>query len=136
MLPNKPITLLAISSPAPVLESADASESVPPKRNIVFKSIDCKACFSVITPVTISAKAPIAPVTHNLIPILSSNIIPSNVRIRITKDVHCFHFGTLLKSLDSSKPESAVGLVSGNSLCPNTAKNAIPAINIGKPTLA
>ena len=70
---------MAIISPAPDLESADANESVPPNKNIVFKSIDFNACFSDITPVTINAKAPIHPVMQSFIPILSSNIIPSNV---------------------------------------------------------
>ena len=90
--PKSPITLLAIISPAPDLESADANESVPPNKNIVFKSIDFNACFSDITPVTINAKAPIHPVMQSFIPILSSNIIPSNVRISIISDNHCFHF--------------------------------------------
>ena len=42
----------------------------------------------------------------------------------------------MLKSLLSSKPESADGFVFGKSLCPNTAKKIIPTINIGIPTFA
>ena len=38
--PSAPITLLAISSPAPVSCSAAARESVPPKRKIVLRSMD------------------------------------------------------------------------------------------------
>ena len=67
--PSIPITLSAISSPAPVASSADARESVPPNKKIVFKSMERSASFSLITPVTISASAPTHPMTHNLIPI-------------------------------------------------------------------
>ena len=38
--PSRPITVEAIISPAPVLFSAAARERVPPKRKIVFRSMD------------------------------------------------------------------------------------------------
>ena len=60
-LPSAPITVLAISSPAPVCSSAEARERVPPKRKIVFRSMDFRASFSEITPVRISSRAPIPP---------------------------------------------------------------------------
>ena len=100
--PKTPITFLAISSPAPVVCNADASESVPPKRKIVFKSMDFNAFFSLMTPVKISANAPIHPVIQSLIPICSSNIMPRSVNTKIIKDNACFHFGTLEKSFCSS----------------------------------
>ena len=59
--PNTPMTAFAMSSPAPVVCSADARESVPPKRKMVFKSMDLRAFFSLMTPVKISASAPIHP---------------------------------------------------------------------------
>ena len=67
--PRTPITAFAISSPAPVVCNADARESVPPKRKIVFRSMDFSAFFSLITPVKINASAPIHPVIQSLIPI-------------------------------------------------------------------
>ena len=44
--PSIAITFPAIISPAPVSPRADASESVPPNRKIVFRSMDFKASFS------------------------------------------------------------------------------------------
>ena len=110
--PNVPITLSAISSPAPVTSSAFARESVPPNRKIVFKSMDFKAFFSEMTPVRINKIAPTQPVIQSFTPICSSKIIPIRVAIRITSDNTFFHFGTLLKSCDSSKIESSASVVS------------------------
>ena len=106
--PSAPITLLAISSPAPVSCSAAARESVPPKRKIVLRSMDLSASFSEITPVRIRSSAPIPPEIHNLMPILSSKIIASSVRIRMIRDNHCFHAGTLLKSFSVSNAPSSL----------------------------
>ena len=106
--PSAPITLLAISSPAPVSCSAAARESVPPKRKIVLRSMDLSASFSEITPVRIRSSAPIPPEIHNLMPILSSKIIASSVRIRMIRDNHCFHTGTLLKSFSVSNAPSSL----------------------------
>ena len=120
--PSIPITFSAISSPAPVCSNAAAKESVPPKRKIVFKSIDASASFSLITPVTIKANAPIHPMTQSLIPSCSSNIIPTKVSSRITKERYCFHFGTWLKSFDSSKIPSSLPSLFGRNLYPINAK--------------
>lgn len=119
--PSIAITFSAIRSPAPVSPSAAAKESVPPNRKIVFKSIDFKASFSEITPVKINTKAPIQPVTQSFIPIYSSKIIPTRVRIKTTNDTICFHFGTSSKLLVVSNAPSSVGSLSGRSLCPIVA---------------
>ena len=66
--PSIPITLSAISSPAPVASSADARESVPPNKKIVFKSMERSASFSLITPVMIRASAPTQPMTQSFMP--------------------------------------------------------------------
>ena len=92
--PSAPITLFAICSPAPVSCRAAARERVPPKRKMVFRSMDFSASFSEITPVRIKTIAPSAPDTYSLIPIFSSKIIASSVRIRTTREAHCFHSGT------------------------------------------
>ena len=119
--PSIAITFPAIISPAPVSPRADASESVPPNRKIVFRSMDFKASFSEITPVRINTSAPMQPVTQSLIPICSSKIIPRRVRTRTTNDTICFHFGTSSKFLVVSNAPSSVGSLSGRSLCPIVA---------------
>ena len=135
--PSIPITLSAISSPAPVASSAEARESVPPNKKIVFRSMESSASFSLITPVTINASAPTHPITHNLMPICSSKIIPRSVNNRMIRERFCFHFGTLLKSFVSSKiPSLLVSTLSGRNLYPNNAKKMIPTIKIGSPTFA
>ena len=100
--PRRPMTLSAIISPAPVSSSADARESVPPKRKIVFKSMDFKASFSLMTPVKINASAPTAPITQSLMPICFSKIIPISVSTSMMRERFCFHFGTWSKSFVSS----------------------------------
>ena len=106
--PSVPITLLAISSPAPVSCKAAARESVPPKRKIVLRSLDLSASFSEITPVRIRSSAQIPPEIHNLIPILSSKIIANRVSTRMISDNHCFHAGTSLKSFSVSNAPSSL----------------------------
>ena len=60
--PNAPITVSAINLPAPVLSRAEANERVPPKRNIVLRSIDLRASSSEMTLQTMRSIAPIQPV--------------------------------------------------------------------------
>ena len=108
-------------------EKAEEQPQQAPKDDIafeneVFKSIDASASFSLITPVTIKANAPIHPMTQSLIPSCSSNIIPTKVSSRITKERYCFHFGTWLKSFDSSKIPSSLPSLFGRNLYPINAK--------------
>ena len=89
--PNAPITVSAMSLPAPVLSRADARERVPPNRNIVLRSMDFSASSSEITPVRMSSTAPMHPTTLKDMPICFSKIIPSSVATRMMRDKFFFH---------------------------------------------
>ena len=107
LAPSRPMTASAIILPAPDLSRASARDRVPPKRKMVFMSMDLMASFSEMTPVRISRMAPTQPEMASFTPICSSKIMASNVSTRITRERIFFHLGTLLKSFCSSKTESS-----------------------------
>ena len=113
--------MFAISAPAPVLSSAEARDSVPPKRKMVLRSMDFRASFSEMTPVRIRASAPIQPVMQSLMPICFSKIMPNRVSTRITRESTCFHLGTLLKSCSPLKESSSETGWLGSSFMPRVA---------------
>ena len=112
------MTMFAISAPAPVLSSAEARDSVPPKRKMVLRSMDFRASFSEMTPVRIRASAPIQPVMQSLMPICFSKIMARMLRMRMTREAVCFQTGTPEKSLAANWSSSALtrSLLSGSSL--------------------
>ena len=92
--PRAPTMASAMMLPAPVVSRALASAREPPNSRTTFRSMDFRASFSEITPVSTRMMAPMQAETWILMPILSSKIMARMTTIRTTRETICFQAGT------------------------------------------
>ena len=92
--PRAPTMASAMRLPAPVVSSALARAREPPNSRTTFRSMDFRASFSEITPVSTRTMAPMQAETWILMPIFFSKIMARMTTTRTTRETICFQAGT------------------------------------------